>query len=118
MQDKDRLGQRGEELAIDHLTDVGMIVLDRNWRCGIGEIDVVAQDGNTIVVCEIKTRSGLGYGAPVEGVDEVKLTRLHRLGRRWLAANDIRARAVRVDVIGILARPGHRVIVDHLRGLV
>jgi Holliday junction resolvase-like predicted endonuclease len=57
------------------LVGQGMVVLDRNWRCELGEIDLVARDGDALVVCEVKTRSGLGFGHPLETVTAVKLAR-------------------------------------------
>ncbi|HEY6739056.1 MAG TPA: YraN family protein [Actinopolymorphaceae bacterium] len=117
MQAKDRLGRFGESLAVGYLERAGMAVLDRNWRCDQGEIDIVARDGDTLVVCEVKTRSGERYGSPLEGVTPAKLGRLYRLAACWLAAHGLRPREVRVDVVGIL-RDGERAIsIDHLRGV-
>ena len=66
------LGAYGEELAARHLRERGLVVLDRNWRCPLGEIDLVLRDGDTLVVCEVKTRSGVGYGTPHEAVTPAK----------------------------------------------
>ena len=79
------LGAYGEACAARHLTDAGMVVLDRNWRCDAGEIDLVLRDGRVLVVCEVKTRSSSAYGSPLEGVTAVKAARLRRLAARWLA---------------------------------
>ncbi|MBX9718815.1 MAG: YraN family protein, partial [Microbacteriaceae bacterium] len=65
---KDELGRTGEQLAVEHLTAEGYTILDRNWRCAIGEIDIVARHGETTVVVEVKTRSGLGFGHPLDAV--------------------------------------------------
>ncbi|MBA2716596.1 MAG: YraN family protein, partial [Propionibacteriales bacterium] len=59
------LGDYGERLAAAHLVEKGLVVLDRNWRCSAGEIDIVAADGNTVVVCEVKTRSSCRFGTPM-----------------------------------------------------
>ena len=66
MRAKDVLGRLGEEAAARHLAGLGWTIIDRNWRCPEGELDIVARDGANLVVCEVKTRSGLVYGAPVE----------------------------------------------------
>ncbi|MGP5726968.1 YraN family protein [Arthrobacter rhombi] len=105
------LGQRGEVLAAQYLMGRGIHVLARNWRCPIGEIDIVADDAGTLVAVEVKTRSGLGFGHPAEAVDAVKLRRLHRLASAWCRAAGQPRRRRRVDVIAIIAVPGqhHRV---------
>lgn len=115
MATKDKLGSLGEDLAANYLISGGLIVLDRNWRCDLGEIDLVARDGTTLVVCEVKTRSALGYGAPVEAVTHRKAGRLRRLAARWLAAHDAHARDIRIDVIGVLVRHGTEPVIDHIR---
>ncbi len=109
------LGRYGESLAERHLVEQGMVVLDRNWRCELGEIDLVARDGDTLVVCEVKTRRGLGTGGPLEAVTADKLARLRRLAMRWVASHGVHPSAVRVDVVGVLRQgPGPAELV-HLR---
>lgn len=100
------LGRRGELLAAQYLTGQGIRVLARNWRCPIGEIDLVADDAGTLVAVEVKTRSGLGFGHPAEAVDPVKLRRLHRLASAWCRTAGQPGRRRRVDVIAIVAAPG------------
>ena len=65
---KDELGRRGEDEAVRYLEQRGLVVLSRNWRCRDGELDVVAVDGDRLVVCEVKTRSGTRFGEPAEAV--------------------------------------------------
>ena len=96
------LGRYGEELAARYLTEQGLRVLDRNWRCAHGEIDLVARDGDCLVFCEVKTRRTERFGGAVEAVDRRKLARLRRLVAAWLQGHDERAGRVRIDVIGIL----------------
>lgn len=110
------LGALGEEIAVAVLVDAGMRVLDRNWRCRAGELDIVARDGDALVFCEVKARRGTGFGDPVEAVTPVKQRRLRGLARAWLAAHDHHAPDVRFDVVGVLVRPGARPQVRHLRG--
>jgi putative endonuclease len=108
------VGRFGEDLAAAHLEAAGLRILDRNWRCAEGEIDIVAADGRALVVCEVKTRSGLGFGDPAEAVDRVKAARLRRLALRWMAAHETGWRELRFDVVTVLRRPdGLRV--QHLR---
>jgi putative endonuclease len=115
----DALGRYGEDLAVATLTSAGIDVICRNWRCREGEIDVLARDGSTLVVCEVKTRAGLLFGTPLEAVTALKLARLRRLAVRWL--DDVKpswVRAIRVDVVGVVYPPGGTPRVEHVRGVV
>jgi putative endonuclease len=111
------LGRRGENHAARFLEEIGMRVLDRNWRCPAGELDIVADDGGWVVAVEVKTRSGLGYGHPAEAVVPAKLRRLFVLGREWCRAHG-RPRAVfRVDVVAVLLDRDGRADIQHYRGV-
>ena len=115
-QTKDELGRRGEQLAVDHLEAAGYRILDRNWRCPSGELDIVALDGDTLVVVEVKTRSSRSYGDPLEAVDDRKLTRVCVLAGRWRRAHPrIRARRTRIDLVGVLLQRHREPVVDHLK---
>lgn len=111
------LGDLGERIAARHLTAQGLTVLDRNWRCAAGEIDIVALDGATLVVCEVKTRSSTRFGTPLEAITAQKSCRLHRLGWLWVRAHDVRCDAVRVDVVAIIRRRRGPAVVDHIAGV-
>ncbi len=111
------LGAYGERLAERHLCAQGMVVLDRNWRCDEGEIDLVLRDGDVLVVCEVKTRSGVGCGTPHEAVSAVKLDRLRRLAERWASARGVRPADVRIDLVAVLRPPRGPSDLDHVRGL-
>jgi putative endonuclease len=100
------LGDYGERLAERYLRDRGLAVIDRNWRCARGEIDLVARDGDCLVFCEVKTRRTARFGTPVEAVDRRKASRLRRLASAWLQDHDEHPTRIRIDVIGIL-RPAH-----------
>jgi putative endonuclease len=92
-------------------------VLDRNWRCEHGEIDLVALDGDCLVVCEVKTRRSTAFGEPVEAVTWRKAARLRRLASAWLADHDLRPVAVRIDVVGILRPEAGPASLRHVRGV-
>jgi putative endonuclease len=111
------LGAYGEGLAARHLTEQGMVLLDRNWRCELGEIDLVLRDGRALVVCEVKTRSSLAFGSPLEGVTEQKAARLRRLAARWLADHAVHPPEVRIDLVGVLVPATGGVTLDHVRGV-
>ena len=78
------LGARGEELTVAWYTSRGYTVLGRNWRCREGELDLVVSRDRCIVFCEVKTRTGAGFGLPAEAVTGEKQRRLRRLATRWL----------------------------------
>ena len=109
------LGAYGERVAVRALTDAGLHVLDRNWRCRDGELDLVARDGDALVFCEVKTRTGIGFGYPAEAVTPAKRRRLRLLARAWLAAHDQHAPDLRFDVVGVLVPAAGRPSVRHLR---
>ena len=112
---KDELGRRGEDVAVDVLERAGLVVLARNWRCAEGELDIVATDRDaTVVFCEVKTRSGEGFGSPFEAVTQAKRRKLRRLAVLWLTANPVKVfPAMRFDVIGVLWRPGAAPEIEH-----
>ncbi|NNG19529.1 YraN family protein [Naumannella sp. ID2617S] len=118
---RQRLGARGEELAVAHLTAAGLVILDRNWRCRHGELDIVALDGeapdSTLVFCEVKLRTGTGFGTPLEAITVAKVRRLRRLAGAWLEEHPTGGVAVRLDAIGILKRPGYAPEVTHVQGI-
>jgi putative endonuclease len=97
-----RLGSAGEDAAADWYRGAGYEVLDRNWRCVAGEIDLVCRQGQVIVVCEVKTRRGTAYGTPAEAVTPAKQARLRRLAARWLAEHGVGCREVRFDAVAVM----------------
>jgi len=116
------LGALGEALAVDHLTRMGLRILNRNWRCRYGELDVIAADAasRTVVFVEVKTRSGDGYGGLAQAVTPLKVRRLRRLAGLWLAGQDAGWAAVRIDVIGVRVGPrnsGRTPEITHLQGI-
>lgn len=117
MRAKDVLGKDGEQAAAEYLETAGFRILDRNWRCADGEIDIVAVERQVFVVCEVKTRSGDRYGTPLESVSRLKRNRLRRLAIRWLTAHGVRFDQVRVDVVGIAGDPAGEFTIEHVRGV-
>jgi putative endonuclease len=114
---KDVLGRQGEQLAVEHLQRAGLRILDRNWRCAEGEVDIVAAERRTLVICEVKTRSGVRYGTPLEAITRQKRNRLRRLAIRWVVAHGVLFDEVRVDVVGVLRAESGSFTVEHVRGV-
>src|SRR4051812_16209421 len=107
------LGAYGERLAVRALEEAGLQILDRNWRCPHGEIDIVAGGEGIVVVCEVKTRRGNRFGSPAEAVTATKSARLYRIAALWAEAHGYADRRMRVDVVSIvLSSDGTRV--EHL----
>jgi len=110
---KDELGRRGEDLAVEYLRGTGLVVLSRNWRCRDGEIDVVATDSSRLVVCEVKTRSGTGFGEPAESVSRQKAARIRRVTPSLARRSPGPMVRDPVDVVAIVAPPGGEITLQH-----
>jgi putative endonuclease len=117
MHPKDLLGKQGEQLAADFLARSGLAVIERNWRCTQGEIDIVAVDGRTLVICEVKTRSGVRFGTPLESITRQKAWRLRRLAAQWARTHAALYDEIRIDVVGVLRTAPGQFSVDHVRGV-
>ncbi len=119
-------GRYGEDVAAKHLIEAGLTVLARNWRCREGEIDILATEGDVLVVCEVKARRGVGFGTPLDAVTPVKAARLRRLACRWLADQReavvgtdnecVNYAEIRFDVVSVLLPRSGPAIVEYLRG--
>jgi putative endonuclease len=114
---KDELGRAGEQVAAEYLERAGLRILDRNWRCADGEIDIVAAERRVLVVCEVKTRSDARFGTPLEAISRNKRTRLRRLAAQWLAAHGVLFDEVRLDVIGLIKDKAGEFQIEHVRGV-
>jgi putative endonuclease len=109
------LGAYGERVAAKHLQDLGLVVLDRNWRCPDGEVDLVLRDGDDIVFCEVKTRRGDTFGTPAEAIGHRKVRKLRQLARRWLDQSEVHPRDIRFDVVEVLPQRRGAPRVAHIR---
>lgn len=114
-------GKQGEDFAVSILEAAGLTILDRNWYCVDGELDIVAFEEyageSTLVFCEVKTRTGTGFGMPLEAITELKVRRLRRLAARWIAEHRVTATHLRLDAIGILMPPGAEPSWTHVEGI-
>ena len=122
MRAKDALGHYGQRSAERYLVESGLTVVERNWRCPDGELDLIATEGPVLVFCEVKTRSSTAYGDPAEAVLGAKALRLRRLALRWLAQQQAYGDPrfwpeLRFDVVSVLRAPRGPAKVRHLRGV-
>ena len=114
---KQAVGAYGETVAARHLAEAGLRVLERNWRCDEGEIDLVLRDGDALVVCEVKTRTSDVCGSPHEAVSPAKLDRLRRLAHRWAAERGLQPPETRIDVVAVRLPRRGAAQVEHVRGI-
>lgn len=111
-----RTGARGEQIAAEHLEERGYRVLDRNWRCPDGEVDLVVADDDWVAVVEVKTRNGPRAGHPFEAVTPAKAARLRRLAIAWARAHPGAGHHLRIDVVAVtLGDAGP--VVEHLENV-
>lgn len=117
MAKKDELGRKGEDLAVQYLQGRGFDVIDRNWRCDQGEIDVIARQDDAVVFVEVKTRSSTAYGHPFEAITLSKMARMRRLAAAWCAQAQPRPANIRIDAIAIIAPRNAQAQIEHLQGV-
>lgn len=119
MNHKQTFGQLGEQRAAEHLLECGWQILERNWRCREGEADIIAvdPDAQALVVVEVKTRAGTGYGSPLESITYAKARRLRQLAAIYTRQTKEYWPRLRVDAIGILWPRGGGSELVHARGI-
>lgn len=113
------LGRDGEDIAVAHLEAEGWLIIERNWRCPAGELDIVAWDeeAQALVFVEVKSRSSIAFGQPIEAITWRKMAKLRELSTLWLRATHTRVRTIRVDAIGVLMPWNSAPELTHVRGI-
>jgi len=101
------VGRAGEDRAAAHYRARGYAVLERNWRCAAGEIDLICARGPTLVICEVKARSRAATGHPLEAVTRAKQMRLRRLAAAYLVGQTAYWEEIRFDVASVLGGSLH-----------
>lgn len=115
---KDDLGRAGEDRAASYLAAQGYRIVERNWRCAQGEIDIIATRDGVVTFIEVKTRTSTAFGHPFDAIDARKRDRMWRLAYTWAGANPgSGARPLRLGVIGIIGADPARGTVEHLEDL-
>ncbi len=109
------LGKRGEDAAAADLERTGMTVVDRNWRCKAGEIDLVVIDGHEVVFVEVKTRKTTSTGQPEEAVTPTRQRRYKRLAQAYLQEAGLSEVSARFDVVSLLVVADDRALLRHHR---
>jgi putative endonuclease len=108
------LGDRGEQLAAEHLARAGWIVLHRNFRLGHKEIDLVARRGEVVAFVEVKTRAGRGYGHPLEAITPRKQREIYAVAESWIEQFGADGDVYRFDAVAVLVLGGGEPLVEHL----
>jgi len=98
---KRSLGRHGEEIAVAHLQGQGYSILDRNWRCSAGELDIVAREGETLAFVEVRTRRGNRFGSAEESITPAKQAKLVELAQTYLQEHSLSDQAWRIDVVAV-----------------
>lgn len=111
---KQRIGKKGEDIACKYLKENKYIIVERNFRCRQGEIDIIAQDTvkKELVFIEVKTRTNLNYGTPSSAVDKKKQIHILKVLKYYLYKNKIKDVPIRIDVIEVL---GHQYKINHIK---
>ncbi len=117
MSTNQELGAYGEQLASQFLEGLGFEIVDRNYRCKFGEIDIVARDEDTIVIVEVKTRSNVTFGLPAEAVTNRKVQTLRRLAAHWMSEAKQPVNAVRIDVISVVMSSDGEADIERIVGI-
>ena len=118
--ERNAVGRAGEVVAVQHLVRQGWVIIERNWRCSLGEVDIIAHtpEPDTVVVfCEVKCRTGLGFGDPLESITYAKRQKLRQLAAEWLAVSRVHPDGVRIDAIGVVMLPRTLPTLTHVRGI-
>jgi putative endonuclease len=116
MATRKQLGDFGEQVAATHLERAGLVIVARKWRCRLGEIDLVAHDGEELVFVEVRTRREDAFGLAAESVGKAKRARLAALAQSYLATAGIPTGASwRIDVVAVnVSRSGQVTHVEHI----
>lgn len=108
-----RLGQEGEDLAAGFLRKKGYRLIERNYRCKTGEVDLIVLDHKVVVFVEVKTRSDHSFGSPFEAVEARKQRKMIQAAQYFLHAHKLDQRDARFDVVGISWQGDHPVV-EHI----
>jgi putative endonuclease len=113
-----KLGENGEQFVADYLTKIGYQIMSRNWRVREGELDIVASDQNGLIIfVEVKTRTSIAFGDPLESIDQRKLFRIQKLALAWLATNLRLGNPYRIDSAGVIISRSGEITLDYRKGI-
>ncbi len=113
------VGQKGEEAASEYLKEQGYSIIETNYRCKLGEIDIIARDGEMVVIVEVRTKTGLAFGRPEESINRDKARKLNRLALQYIQANYHREISSRIDLIAVMIEKNSGLVKDvkHIKNI-
>ncbi|MCL1839186.1 MAG: YraN family protein [Propionibacteriaceae bacterium] len=115
---RNSIGAAGETLAAEYLVSLGWRILARNWRCAVGELDIIAADtAGAVVFCEVKSRRSKAFGSPLEAITTAKMQKLRELAMCWLREQPSYTAHFRFDGIGVFFLPGSTPEITHKQGI-
>ncbi len=116
LNEKDKLWKKGEKIALSHLKSKKHNIIELNFSCKFGEIDIISEDGEFLVFTEVKTRTAVDYHHPLEAVNKAKMKKIIRVAKYYTVVNHLMNRSCRFDVIGIVLDEGIKFTIDHIEG--
>ena len=116
-----QIGKNGEDIAANYLTNQGYYIYERNFRCKLGEIDIIAIDSidkNDLVFIEVKTRNQELFGTPADSIDYKKINHIYKVAEYFLMINRLEHAFVRIDVIEIYEKPNNKIQINHIKNAI
>ncbi len=116
---RQQVGQKGEQAARDYLEQKGYSIIETNYRCRLGEIDIIACDGDMVVIVEVRAKTGLAFGRPEESINQEKARKLHRLALQYIQSNYHREISSRIDLVAVMIDRGSGVVkeIKHIKNI-
>ncbi len=116
---RQQVGQKGEQAAREYLEQKGYRIIETNYRCRLGEIDIIARDGDMVVIVEVRTKTGLAFGRPEESINQEKARKLHRLALQYIQSNYHREVSSRIDLVAVMIEKSSGLVKDikHIKNI-
>ncbi len=111
---KQHTGNKGENYACDFLVEKNFKIIERNYRYGHGEVDIIANDGDVLVFAEVKTRKNLEFGQPISAITKGKQRQIRKIAEAYLIEHNITNIDCRFDAVGVLLQGNEKAIIDHI----
>jgi putative endonuclease len=111
---KKSLGKFGEKIASQYLEREGYLIVEKNYRCKSGEIDIIIKKDNLVAFVEVKTRTSMVYGEPVESINNIKTDKIRKVADFYLAINGIENCQIRFDVV-LIQKVERKIIISHIK---
>ncbi len=112
---RQNLGKAGEAIALNFLKKNNYTIITTNYRCKLGEIDIIARVDEYLVFIEVKTRSGTSHGHPLDAITVRKQRQIGKVAQYYLTENDLFDRAARFDVVSVIISEGNKIKVEMIQ---